>query len=138
MFITLRARRLAPLFVLHSTARVKAQEATVYITFEDKRFSMDFSFLHAPAPRHVRLGWPATESFGAVTRGFSQKAVGLEHAAEIGVSDGFGEGPLETELVLCTMFKNEAAYLEEWLQYHQLLGVSRVSFKSENSSCPRA
>ncbi|CAB1103584.1 unnamed protein product [Ectocarpus sp. CCAP 1310/34] len=120
--------------VLCSTARVKAKEATVYITFEDKRFSMDFSFLHAPAPRHLRVGWPATESFGALTRGFSQKAVGLEHAAEIGVSDGFGEGPLETELVLCTMFKNEATYLEEWLQYHQLLGVSRVYLYDNGSS----
>ncbi|CAM9566078.1 unnamed protein product [Ectocarpus fasciculatus] len=132
--IQTRAVWLSWSMVLCSTARVKAKEATVHITFQDKRFSMDFSFLHAPAPRHIRLGWPATESFGAVTRGSSQKAVGLGHAAEIGVSDGFGEGPPETELVLCTMFKNEAAYLEEWLQYHQLLGVSRVYLYDNGSS----
>lgn len=36
-------------------------------------------------------------------------------------------GPLSTTVVICTMFKNEGLYLEEWLQYHLLLGISKVS-----------
>lgn len=68
------------------------------------------------------------ESFDRALRGFSQKRVEVEHAhlredVMASVSSG---GLLGTNLVLCTVFKNEAAYLEEWLQYHQLLGVSKV------------
>lgn len=37
------------------------------------------------------------------------------------------EAPLDASLAVCAMFKNEAPYLEEWLQYHKLLGVSKVS-----------
>lgn len=65
------------------------------------------------------------EFFDIVPREFSQKLVETEfiHLERDGVQGVSGEGP---RLVLCTMFKNEAAYLEEWLQYHQLLGVSKV------------
>lgn len=111
-----------------STANVEAEDSTVYITFQDRRFSADFSFLHSPPPRHVRLGWPAMEPFDKSLRGFSQEPVEVEQTrlwtdAMPGVPS---ENLLGTNLVLCTMFKNEAAYLEEWLQYHLLLGVSKV------------
>ena len=48
--------------------------------------------------------------------------------AEIsGIPSGTRVLPLDTSLVLCTMFKDEGPYLEEWLQYHRLLGISKVS-----------
>lgn len=105
---------LSLLCFLRSTARVKAGATTVYIAFQGGRFSADFSFVHSPAPRHLRIGWPDMELFDIVPPGY------LEGDGMRGVSS---EGP---KLVLCTMFKNEATYLEEWLQYHQLLGVSKV------------
>lgn len=111
-----------------STAHVKAEDSTVYIAFQGRRFSVDFSFLHSPPPRHMRLGWPATESFDNALRGFSTTSAEVEQTyLREGVMPGEPGGSLMgTNLVLCTMFKNEAAYLEEWLQYHQLLGVSKV------------
>ena len=61
------------------------------------------------------------------------KGVGTSDAL---VSRGRGRGREDssltsgTSIVLCTMFKNEAPYLEEWLEYHRLLGVSKVSHQS--------
>ncbi|CAM9535247.1 unnamed protein product, partial [Hapterophycus canaliculatus] len=117
--------------VLCSTAHVRANRVTIYIAFQDRRFSEDFVFLHARAPRHVRLGWPATESFDSTIRGLSWEPGGVESAnpAKGGVPGSSGEKLLRTNLVICTIFKNEAAYLEEWLQYHQLLGISKASLK---------
>lgn len=84
---------------------------------------MNFSFLHSPVPRHVRLAWPATELFDSSLNEFPQKS-----AEEDRVHEGeSGGGRVSSNVVLCTMFKNEAAYLEEWLQYHQDVGVTKVT-----------
>lgn len=93
---------------------------------------MDFSFVHLPAPRHLRIGWPAIEFFDIVPRRFSEKLAEAEFVDLEGdrMRDVSGEGLFGPKLVLCTMFKNEAPYLEEWLQYHQLLGVSKVRLVS--------
>lgn len=68
------------------------------------------------------------EVFDIMPRGFSEKAAEDEFmpAEGDGMRGVSGEVLLGPKLMLCTMFKNEATYLEEWLQYHQLLGVSKV------------
>jgi len=47
----------------------------------------------------------------------------------------------EPTIALCAILKNEADYVEEWLAFHILQGVSRVILYDNNSSddtCPRA
>lgn len=100
---------------------------TLYISHQGRRFSMDASFLHTPPPRHTRLAWPATESFDINPAEYARKPSGIEIPRIFG---GDGGHPVDTTLVLCTMFKDEAPYLEEWLQYHLLLGVRKVSIYS--------
>lgn len=48
------------------------------------------------------------------------------HGGVDGVPGVSGGVMVSSNLALCTMFKNEAAYLEEWLEYHQLIGVTKV------------
>lgn len=111
----------------HSTQSVEPQWVTLYLTFEAKRISSDFSFLHAPPPRHLRLAWPSTESIEGVQspEAFLSSSLPISRPGQEVLHGSDGEGQ-DTTLALCTMFKNEAPYLEEWLQYHRLLGVSKV------------
>lgn len=84
--------------------------------------------MHTPPPRHVRLAWPATETFDALLPSLSLAPVGRELTRrEDNVGASQGPKRVDFSVVLCTMFKNEALYLEEWLEYHQMLGVSKVS-----------
>eukprot|EP00903_Cladosiphon_okamuranus_P013281 g12381.t1 len=119
--------------VLCSTARVNAGASTVYIATQGRRFSVDFSFVRSPAPRHKRIGWPATEFFDIAPHGFPPQSAENEfiHLEADGMRGVSGEGP---KLVLCTMFKDEATYLEEWLQYHQVLGVSKIHLYDNDST----
>lgn len=80
--------------------------------------------MHTPPPRHTRLAWPNSVAFDMI---FGKHTRKLSMAEVSGILPGTGGQPLDTSLVLCTMFKDEAPYLEEWLQYHRLLGVSKVS-----------
>lgn len=77
----------------------------------------------------MRLAWPATEAFHAQLPRIGQvpAMVGLPHGAGGERASGIPAGGLSGQtLVLCTMFKNESPYLDEWLEYHRLLGVSKV------------
>ena len=38
------------------------------------------------------------------------------------------------EVAICLIFKNEAAYLKEWIEYHRLLGVERFYFYDNESN----
>lgn len=92
---------------------------------------MELSFRHALPPRHTRLAWPSEEYFETILPKLGQKDWESEPPF---VNDGPTQGVARKEaqdgtMALCTMFKNEAAYLEEWLQYHRLLGVSKVGLK---------
>eukprot|EP00752_Nemacystus_decipiens_P015810 g14120.t1 len=71
--------------------------------------------------------------FFDVPRGFSPKSAEDEffHSVGGGMRDVAGEGP---KLILCTMFKNEEPYLEEWLQYHELLGISKIHLYDNDST----
>lgn len=90
---------------------------------------MEASFRHTLPARHMRLAWPAAELFDVLLpmvakehwRPETQKV--SSNATVSGVREG---GALGTTVAICAMFKNEAPYLEEWLQYHRLLGVSKV------------
>lgn len=112
-----------------STAHIK-RETTLYIAFEGRPFSLEATFRRAPPPRHIRLAWPESEGFDALLPKPAQTSSSLElsfsssHQAAAGVPT---VAPFGSSMVICTMFKNEAPYLEEWLQYHRLLGVSKVS-----------
>lgn len=35
---------------------------------------------------------------------------------------------------MCRIFKDEAPYLEEWIEYHRLVGVDRFYLYDNNSS----
>lgn len=156
------------------------------ISFQGDRFSSDFSFLHAPPPRHTQLAWPSTETFATAllsppeelfgvggsddggNGGGGAGAGGIRAGARLQQNNGGKDGrrlqrgvgidgkslqqidandsgfvllastaeqtsragrELENHsasLAICTLFKNEVPYLDEWLQYHQLLGVSKV------------
>ena len=37
------------------------------------------------------------------------------------------------ELAICAVFKNEAAYLEEWIEYHKLIGVAHFYLYNNKS-----
>lgn len=90
---------------------------------------MEVSFRHAPPARHMRLAWPAAESFDVLLPRLAQEGWRPEtpYLFSNGTVPGVpGGGALGTTMAICTMFKNEAPYLEEWLQYHRLLGVSKV------------
>ncbi|RUL76138.1 glycosyltransferase family 92 protein [Dyella choica] len=39
-------------------------------------------------------------------------------------------------LAICAVFKDEAAYLREWVEFHQLMGVERFYLYNNNSSDP--
>ena len=69
------------------------------------------------------------EVFDILPREFAEEPAENEiiHLDEDGLRGVSGKRP---KVVLCTMFKNEAAYLEEWLQYHQRLGISKVKHVS--------
>lgn len=110
-----------------STAHIKHEEVSLYVAFQGKRISLEISFRHTLPPRHVRLAWPDAETFDIL-----QPKVPEGQQAPVSPflgSNGSGtarEGASGTTMSVCTMFKNEAPYLEEWLQYHRLLGVSKV------------
>lgn len=112
-----------------STAHIK-RETTLYITFRGRPFSLAATFRRAPPPRHIRLAWPESETFDALlpnpapTSSWPGPSSSSSHQSAPGVPTGASFG---SSMVICTMFKNEAPYLEEWLQYHRLLGVSKVS-----------
>lgn len=108
---------------------VKPEEVTMYLTFLGRRITSDFRFVHAPPPRHTLLAWPATEEFDALPK-LAHEPIRTEAPNESlsqGASVLLGSGPLSPKIVICTMFRNEGLYLEEWLKYHLLLGVSKVS-----------
>ncbi|CAM9267501.1 unnamed protein product [Laminaria digitata] len=109
--------------VICSVANVKPDETTLYISYQGSPLSTDSSFLHTPPPRHTRLGWPASEHFDVVPARHSWTPAGADDPRIFGSNGGQS---VDTTLALCTMFKDEAPYLEEWLQYHWLLGVSKV------------
>lgn len=109
-----------------SIAYMRPGQVTLFLSYQGSRFSVDASFLHSPPPRHTRLAWPASESFDIVPAKQAPKPLRVGVPRSIGVND---EQPVDTTLVICTMFKDEAPYLEEWLQYHRLLGVSKVSIR---------
>lgn len=85
-----------------SAARLRPREATLHLAFKNQRISTSFSFLHAPPPRHTHLALHNSQTLGTLPE-------------------------TSTTLAICTMFKNEAPYLDEWLEYHRLLGVSKVT-----------
>lgn len=117
------------LYLPRSTTNVKPEEVNLFLAFQGRRVSLDFSFLHTPPPRHTRLAWPAEEDFDIRPRNVGRKTCDAEHPCPVAISGGSGVSgfePLETTVAICTMFKNEAPYLEEWLQYHRALGVSKV------------
>lgn len=101
----------------------------MYLTFHGRRITSDFHFVHAPPPRHTLLAWPATEVFDALPKlaHESIRTEAVNGSISQGASGLLGSGPLSPKIVICTMFRNEGLYLEEWLKYHLLLGVSKVS-----------
>lgn len=113
----------------YSSVHVKREEATLSMAFRGKRFSSEVTFRRAPPPRHVRLAWPAAEYFDVLPRTDARMRLRhkpsnpMSNATNLGVPERWRLG---TTVALCTLFKNEAPYLEEWLKYHQLLGVSKV------------
>ncbi|CAM9178873.1 unnamed protein product, partial [Ectocarpus sp. 12 AP-2014] len=122
-----RASWLSWSMILCSTAHIK-RETTLYIAFRGRRFSLAATFQRAPPPRHIRLAWPQSEAFDALlpkpapTSSWPGPSSSSSHQSAPGVPTG---APFGSSMVICTMFKNEAPYLEEWLQYHRLLGVSK-------------
>lgn len=40
----------------------------------------------------------------------------------------------EYEVVLCAIFKNEGKYLQEWIEYHRLIGIDHIFLYNNNSS----
>lgn len=44
------------------------------------------------------------------------------------------EGHPEGYVALCVIVKNQAADLQEWLQYHRFIGISRVYLYDNNST----
>ncbi|CAN0450946.1 unnamed protein product [Ectocarpus sp. 12 AP-2014] len=128
-----RASWLSWSMILCSTAHIK-RETTLYIAFRGRRFSLAATFQRAPPPRHIRLAWPQSEAFDALLpkpAPTSSWPSSSSHQSAPGVPTG---APFGSSMVICTMFKNEAPYLEEWLQYHRLLGVSKVYMYDNNSS----
>lgn len=113
-----------------STAHVEREEVSLYVAFQSRRISLEVSFRHALPPRHLRVAWPAVDTFDTL---LPKIAEGHQRSLSPfpwsnGTTPGVArEGGLGTTMAVCTMFKNEAPYLEEWLQYHRLLGVSKVS-----------
>lgn len=88
---------------------------------------MELTFRHALPPRHMRLAWPSEEYFHKLGSKFAQKHRVSEPSYFQNDPPGVAkEETSDKTMVLCTMFKNEAPYLEEWLQYHRLLGVTKV------------
>ncbi len=89
---------------------------------------MEVTFRHALPPRHMRLAWPSEEYFHQVLPKFAQNYWVSEppYLRDDGTPPDVAREKLDKTMALCTMFKNEAPYLEEWLQYHRLLGVAKV------------
>lgn len=116
-------------FTSVSTAHAKFEEVSLYVAFQGKRFSSEISFRHAIPPRHLRLAWPDAEGFDilprAVAQGHGRSASRFLRTNET-IPSVARDGALDMTMAVCAMFKNEAPYLEEWLQYHRLLGVSKV------------
>lgn len=48
-------------------------------------------------------------------------------------SDEYSEEPKKYQLSICAVFKNEARYLKEWIEYHQLVGVNHFYLYNNNS-----
>lgn len=44
-----------------------------------------------------------------------------------------GEEPKKYNLAVCAIFKNEAPYLEEWIEYHQMIGVDHFYLYNNGS-----
>lgn len=122
-----------------STAHVKREEVALYLAFQGRRFSLEISFRHALPPRHLRLAWPDVETFDILLpkvvqgHGMSVPPFLWNNGTTPGVATE--RAVLGTSLAVCAMFKNEAPYLEEWLQYHRLLGVSKVCSSYIGMSC---
>eukprot|EP00752_Nemacystus_decipiens_P016051 g14350.t1 len=130
-----RATWLSWSMVLCSTTLVKHEEVRLYVTFEGRRISLDISFRHALPPRHVRLAWPDVETFDILPQvAEGHQRTGPPSLWSNGTSGMARERASGTAMAVCTMFKNEAPYLEEWLQYHRLLGVSKVYLYDNGSS----
>ncbi|CAN0125964.1 unnamed protein product, partial [Scytosiphon promiscuus] len=135
--IVTRAVWLSWSMVLCSSAHVMEEEATLSMTFRSERFSSEVTFRRAPPPRHVRLAWPPVETFDLLPRGDIQMQ--SRHRALLPLRNATNSGvpeirPFRTTIALCTMFKNEARYLGEWLRYHKRLGVSKVYMYDNGSS----
>lgn len=45
-----------------------------------------------------------------------------------------GGGVKKYDLAICAVFKNEAAYLQEWIEYHRLVGVAHFYLYNNNSN----
>lgn len=109
-----------------SSRHLEPKSSTLYLSFRDRRISSDFVFLHSPPPRHLRLAWPAAEPFYSALH---PAEITLGKSADMGTVARYSTRapPSEESMVaICTMFKNEAPNLEEWLQYHRMLGVFKV------------
>ncbi|CAM9524026.1 unnamed protein product [Laminaria digitata] len=117
--------------ILCSISSVTPDQATLFISYQGSPFSMQASFLHTPPPRHIRSAWPTLEHFDVAPAKHFRKPSGTEDPLTFGGDSG---QPVDTSLALCTMFKDQGPYLEEWLQYHWLLGVSKVYMYDNGSS----
>ncbi|CAM9112948.1 unnamed protein product [Discosporangium mesarthrocarpum] len=126
-------------------ALVPGTTNTVHISFQNEQVTSEHQFQHIPPPRHTRLAWPASESFpalDAMTRPLL--AMGTEKDAGVGemgkdkeksvMEMGRRGRELSLSLSICTMFKNEGPYLVEWLNYHRLLGVTKVYMYDNGST----
>lgn len=64
---------------------------------------------------------------------------GLMHAEyfEVGADDGAFKATQQTakkyNLSICAIFKNEARYLKEWIEYHRIVGVDHFYLYNNNS-----